>query len=68
MKRLLKLADQNYKIHGVFDMTHGNGLLPTAIGAVITLASLKIVSDVVKDVTKTKKTKKKKDYFLNLDW
>ena len=49
-------------------MTHGNGLLPTAIGAVITLASLKIVSDVVKDVTKTKKTKKKKDYFLNLDW
>ena len=50
-------------------MTHGNGhgLLPNLVGLVFTVASLKIVSDAVKDVTKTK-TKKKKDYFLNLDW
>ena len=49
-------------------MTHGNGhgLLPTAIGLVFTVASFKIVSDAVKDVTKTK-TKKKKDDFMNLD-
>ena len=50
----------------VFDMTHGNGhgILPVAIGLVFTMASLKIVSDAVKDVTKTKK---KKDDFMNLD-
>ena len=42
-------------------MTHGNGhgILPVAIGLVFTMASLKIVSDAVKDVSKTK-TKKKK--------
>ena len=47
-------------------MTHGNGhgILPVAIGLVFTMASLKIVSDAVKDVTKTKK---KKNNFMNLD-